>query len=342
MKALVLRRNGTPEDLEIAELPTPTPGPGDVVLRVRAATLNRVDQVLIKGYPGLGLSFPHVLGADFAGEVAAVGPGVSGFAEGDAASAYPIVSCGECALCRDDEPHLCDRFQYFGMHRPGGYAEYVVVPARSLARLPAGLDFAVAACGGVAGLTALHALRQLPRLGPGRSVLVWGATGGVGVFAIQLAKALGAEVIATTRNAAAAPELRRLGADHVLGSDPAVVAERVRALHPAGVDLVLDYVGPATFATSHRLLKKGGTVVLCGILTGPEAPLSLHQTYLRHLRVQGVYLGTRDEYEELLSRLAAGELTVPIAERHPLEEAPAALARFGRESHLGKIVIDVA
>lgn len=342
MRALVLRKNGSPDDVELAEVPRPTPGPGEVVLRVRAAALNRVDQVIIKGYPGLELSFPHVLGADFAGEVAAVGEGVSGLAEGDATSCYPLVSCGQCTLCRDDQPSLCERFQYFGMHRPGGYAEYVRVPARSLARMPAGLDFAAAAGGGVAGLTALHALRQVPRLGPGRVVLIWGATGGVGVLAIQLAKAMGAEVIATTRNPAAAGTLRRLGADYVLSSDPTEVGDRVRALYPSGVDAVLDYVGPATFATSHRLAKKGGTVLLCGILTGTEAPLSLHQTYLRHVRVQGVYLGTRDEYGELLGRLAGGELTVPIADRYPLERGREALARFGRESHLGKIVLDVA
>jgi NADPH:quinone reductase-like Zn-dependent oxidoreductase len=342
MRALLLRRNGTPDDLEVGELLTPRPGRGDVLLRVRAAALNRVDQVIITGYPGLGLSFPHVLGADFAGDVAAVGAGVSGFAEGDAVSVYPIVACGQCALCRDGEPNLCERFQYFGMHRPGGYAEYVVVPAQALARLPAGLGYAASACGGVAGLTALHALRQVPRLGPGRVVLVWGATGGVGVFAVQLARATGAEVVATTRQPEAEPELRRLGATHVLSSDPATVAERVRGLYPHGVDLALDYVGPATFGTSHKLLKKGGTVVLCGILTGTEAPLSIHQTYLRHLRVQGVYLGTRDEYTELLARLAGGELRVPIAGKYPLERGREAVATFARDSHLGKIVLDLS
>ncbi len=341
MRALVLRRNGTAEDLDLASIPTPTPGPGEVLLRVRAAALNRVDQVLIEGYPGLSLTFPWILGADIAGEVAALGAGVTGFSEGDAVGVYPLIACGECPLCRDRQPNLCERFQYFGMHRPGGYAQHVVVPAQALAHLPAGVDFASAAAVGVAGLTALHALGQAKHLGPGRAVLVWGATGGVGVLAVQLARSLGADVVATTRNPAAEADLRRLGATQVLPSDPVVVSECVRASYPAGLDLVLDYVGPATFPTSLQVLKKGGTIVLCGILTGTEAPLSLHQTYLRHLRVQGVYLGTRQEYEDLLGRLARRELTVPIAGRFPLERGREALLRFARDAHLGKIVLDV-
>jgi NADPH:quinone reductase-like Zn-dependent oxidoreductase len=342
MRALVLRRNGTLDDLEVAELPTPSPGPGEVLVRVRAAALNRVDQLIVRGYPGLSLGFPHVPGGDFAGEVAALGAGVSGLAEGELVAAYPLIACGECALCRDDEPNLCQRFQYFGMHRHGGYAEYVAAPARALRPLPAGADLAAAAASGVAGLTALHALRQAPRLGPGRVVLVWGATGGVGVFAVQLARALGADVVATTRNPGAAALLTRLGATHVLPSDPALVAERVRALYPAGVDLALDYVGPATFGTSHQLLRKGGTLVLCGLLTGAETTLSIHQTYLRHLRVQGVYLGTRDEYDDLLGRVARRELEVPIAARFPLARGREALAHFASAAHVGKIVLDVA
>lgn len=342
MKALELLSQGEPAKFAFTETRAkPSPAAGEVLLRVCATALNRVDQVIMKGYPGLQLELPHVLGADFAGEIAALGAGVTDWSVGDDVSVYPLVACGECLLCTEDKPNLCMNFQYFGMHRSGGLAEFVCVPAASLARLPTGLDHATAATAGVAGVTALHALRQNHNLRPGNSLMVWGATGGVGVFLIQLAKAAGLQVIATTRRNEAAAELSELGADHVLTGDVVEVANEVRKLYPAGVDQVVDYVGPATFATSHQLLKKGGTLTLCGILTGLETTFSIHQTYFRHLQVQGVYLGTRDEYDELMGMLGNGELKVPMAKRLPLAEADDALLAFANDGHLGKVVVEV-
>lgn len=342
MKAIELVSTGKPPQLACTESRAkPMPAANEVLLRVRAAALNRVDQVLMTGYPGLTLELPHVLGADFAGEIAEIGADVTGWSVGERASVYPLVACGACALCEEDRPNLCVHFQYFGMHRPGGFAEFVTVPAENLCRIPGNLDFVTAASAGVAGITALHALRQNTNLRPGNTVLVWGATGGVGVFLIQLARAAGLDVIATTRRDEAVDGLRALGATHVFTGSPEAVAKQVRAVCPAGVDQVVDYVGPATFATSHQLLKKGGTLTLCGILTGIETPLSIHQTYFRHLQVQGIFLGTRAEYDELLAMLADGQLDIPIASRVPLQQAGAALLAFSDDGHLGKVIVEV-
>jgi len=342
MKAIELLSTGKPARLAYTESrATPRPAANEVLLRVRAAALNRVDQVLMMGYPGLTLELPHVLGADFAGEIAEIGMGVTDWSVGERASVYPLVACGACALCKEGRPNLCMHFQYFGMHRPGGFAEFVTVPADNLCRIPDALDFATAASAGVAGITALHALRENTNLRRGDTILVWGATGGVGVFLIQLARAAGINVIATTRREEAVDALRQLGASHVFTGSPEAIAEQVRAVCPAGVDQVIDYVGPATFTTSHQLLKRGGTLTLCGILTGIETPLSIHQTYFRHLRIQGIFLGTRDEYDELLGMLSRNALDIPLAARVSLEHAADALQAFSSDGHLGKVVVEM-
>lgn len=341
MKALTLNRNGTTDDLEFRDdLAIPPCGDEEVLVKVSASTLNRVDQVIIRGYPGLELNFPHVLGADIVGEIADLGKNVSGWKPGDKVGVYPLVACRQCTLCQEGKPNLCERFNYFGMHRPGGYAEYVPVPAGNLASLPPGVDPAAAASIGVAGITALHALNMNTDLKPGSSIMIWGATGGVGTLLIQLAKQRNLDVIATTRQQDRAENLVKLGADHVLDSGDSEILQKVKDLYPSGVDQIIDYVGPDTFPTSFQLLKKGGTITLCGILTGMETTLSIHQTYFRHLRIQGVYLGTEQEYRELLELLANNTITVPIAARHPLETGKEALQAFGQRNHLGKIIIE--
>ncbi len=192
----------------------------------------------------------------------------------------------------------------------------------------------------IAGLTAFHALISAAQLQPGETLLLWGASGGMGNFAIQLARLLGARVIATTRRY---PQLEATllewGAELVLPHDPEAVSAKLRQVLPDGVDVVLDYVGPSTFPHSLALLRKGGRVVLCGILTGREAVLSLHQTYLRHLSIYGVYLGTRTELERLLALLAAGQLRAAIAERLPLSEAVHAHRLMESSQHVGKVVL---
>lgn len=322
MRAVVLRAHGeVHEALEYRNaVPDPRPAAGDVVLRVRATSVNRVDIVLRRGYPGLQLPLPHILGGDIVGEVVERGEGTQ-LPLGTRVVVYPLVWCGQCVLCQRGLEHLCVNWQYFGMHRAGGYAEYVTVPERCCLPLPDTVSDADAACLPVAGLTAEHVL-AVAQLQPGDRLLVWGATGGIGTFLLQRARQLGAFVIATTRRQEYAELLVRWGADWILPTlPPEAVAEAVRERFPEGLDVVLDYVGPLTFPVSFALLRKGGRLVFCGILTGRESVLSLHQAYLRHLSLHGVYLGRIQELRQLLERVAAGELRPHIGGVYPLSEA---------------------
>lgn len=340
MRAVVLRSHGAPDEALVyrVNVPEPTPAAEEVVLRVRATSVNRVDTIIRRGYPGLQLSLPHILGGDIVGEVVASN-GHAELPEGTRVLVYPIVSCGHCRLCHRGLSHLCLNWQYFGMHRAGGYAEYVAVPVRCCIPLPESLSDLEAACLGVAGLTAYHAI-QVSGLSAGESVLIWGATGGMGAFLLQLARQRGATVIATTRRMEHAELLSSWGAEVVLPTSPAeAVAQRLRALFPDGVDVVIDYIGPQTFPTSFSLLRKGGRMILCGILTGRETVLSVHQTYLRHLSLQGIYLGTRAELEALVALVAQGAIRPHIAAVYPLSEAARAHAELEESKTVGKLLL---
>lgn len=230
-------------------------------------------------------------------------------------------------------------WQYFGMHRPGGYAEYVAVPERCCLPLPENISDTDAACLGVAGLTALHALEEA-QVAHGDTVLVWGATGGMGAFLLQLARHRGARVIATTRRPEYAELLSQWGADWVLPTlPPEAASHAVLQRFPDGVDVVIDYVGPATFPSSLSLLRKGGRLVLCGILTGRESPLSLHQTYLRHLSIHGVYLGRRSELEALVELVSRALVRPHCAGVYPLSEAARLHSALERGELVGKTVL---
>ncbi len=341
MRAVVLHGHGGPERLAFVEdVPRPEPENGEVLIRVRATSVNRVDLVVREGYPGIEVRFPHILGADVAGVVERLGPGVEGVREGDRVLAWPLVACGRCPLCARGRPGLCVNWQYLGLHRHGAYAEHVRVPASSLIPLPEDVPFEEAATLPVAGLTAYHALVGVGGLQRGETLLVWGASGGVGTFAVQIAKRLGARVIATTRADGKRAQLEALGADWVLNPRREDVEAAVRELTGGlGVDVVLDYVGPATFPTSFKVLRKGGRLLLCGILTGREVAFSIHQTYLRHLSVLGLYLGEKPELEALLRWVAAGELRPVIDRVLPLREAPRAHRLLESGKVFGKVVL---
>jgi NADPH:quinone reductase-like Zn-dependent oxidoreductase len=340
MKAVALVEHGGPEKLVYrTDFPDPVIAPDEVLVKVGATSVNRVDLVARVGYPGLSLSLPHILGGDIAGTVAGTGSGVKGFSQGDRVVAWPLIACGTCPLCREGKENLCLNWKYFGLHRHGGYAEYVAVPAASLLPLPPSVSFEEATALGVAGLTAYHALTSVGELRRGETFMIWGGSGGVGTIAVQLAKQMGATVITTVGREEKKEALRQLGADHVFNHNRDDVAAEVRKIAPVGVDLILDYVGPATFQKSFDLLKKGGRMLLCGILTGRETNFSIHQTYLRHLSVKGLYLGTKEEMKNLIALTAAGEIKPLISATLPLAEASRAHEMMAKGEQLGKLVL---
>lgn len=342
MKAILLTQHGGVENLQYTtDFPVPDCGADDIRVRIKATSVNRADTVVRNGYPGLSIPMPHILGGDIVGEVEHIGENVTGLSLGDRVMATPVISCGTCPICVNtpERNHLCFNWKYFGMHINGGYAEYCTVPAKCIVKLPDSITYEEATCFGVAGLTAYHALYTIAKLKAGETFMIWGGSGGLGTVAVQLAKAAGAIVIATVGKDEKKPTIHELGADYVFNHYTDDVAAEVRKLFPLGINCIMDYVGPATFPKSFELLQKGGRMLLCGILTGRESMLSIHQTYLRHLSLHGLYLGTRTELEELLALAAEKSIKPLVGKVMSLSQAAEAHELMVSGGYMGKIVL---
>jgi NADPH:quinone reductase-like Zn-dependent oxidoreductase len=341
MKAMLLTAHGDPSVLVAGEIAAPSPGPGEALIRVEATGVNHMDLLVRRGYPGIPVTLPHVMGGDVVGRVVALGPGVAAVREGDRVIVTPVVGCGRCALCRRGQKHLCLEWQYIGLHRPGGYAELVAVPAENLVLIAPTLDARLAAALPVAGLTAYHALRGVAAMRPGETLFLWGGAGAVGSMAIQIARALGVLTIVTASTKERRALALELGAERAIDPTDPELAPKVRDLTPLGVDVVLDTLGAATFHRSFELVRKGGQLLLCGMIAGREASFSIHQTYLRHLSIRGLYLGTREELAELVDLVEHGRVRPHVGSTLPLSEAGRAQELLERRMNLGMGVLRV-
>jgi NADPH:quinone reductase-like Zn-dependent oxidoreductase len=339
MKAVVIRSPGRGVDAwALVDRPEPVAGPGELLVRVRAASLNYRDLAIARGVFGGPVARDLVAVADGAGEVVAVGAGVTTFRAGDrvAAAYFPTWRAG--AMRPED---VASRRGAYG--NPGVLSELAVWPATGVVRVPAHLSFEEAATLPCAAVTAWRALVDTPlRAAPGATVLVQG-TGGVSLFAVQLARASGLRVIATTSRAAKAPALRRLGAEAVIdtGATPEWQDEVVKLTDGAGVDQLIEVGGPGTLARSLQALKPGGTLSLVGVLTGFAGQIDPMSMLYKTLRVEGVLVGSVESFENMNRAIAAHGLRPVIDEVFPIDRAPAALAKLESQAHVGKIVISV-
>jgi len=340
MKAITIPKHGGREVLTIVDdYPIPSAGEGEVLVKVEATGLNRVDILVRQGYPGIEIELPHIPGGDIAGTVAETGSGVDSVDSSARVLVYPLVSCGECLLCLEGKRNLCLNWKYMGMHLKGGYAEYAVVPADNIVPIPDSVTYEDAIACSIAGLTAYHGIKTVGELKEGQSFFIWGGAGGLGTLAIQMAKHLGATVYATANSEEKLKIMRDLGVDYAFNRLEDDVPAQIRKTAPAGLDLIMDYVGPETFTTSWELLKKGGTMLLCGILTGRETNLNIQFTYLRHLSIKGTNLGTMEEMKELLALVADGKLKPYIGGTFPLEDAAKAQEMMEENRHIGKLIL---
>ncbi|MDX1601384.1 MAG: alcohol dehydrogenase catalytic domain-containing protein, partial [Anaerolineales bacterium] len=259
MKAILLHEHGGTEVLELGELQTPEPGSGEVRVRLHAAALNRADIWTREGWPGLELQYPHILGADGAGEVDAVGPGVTEFQPGDRVVINASLSCGECEFCTSGRDNLCRDWDLLGETVRGTYAEYVVIPERNLLAIPDGFEYGQAAAASLVFLTAWHSLISKGGLRPGETVLIVGASGGVNTASLQVAKLAGARTLVVGSSEEKLALARSLGADVLINRaeeewSKAAYTETDRR----GVDVVVDNVGAGTIMRSMRAARKGG------------------------------------------------------------------------------------
>jgi NADPH:quinone reductase-like Zn-dependent oxidoreductase len=336
----VFREFGGPERVRVEEVPTPVPGPGQVLLRVRACALNRLDLWVLGGLPALKTPLPFWTGCDIAGEVAGLGPGVAGPPPGTRVGVNPSLSCGACEWCVAGEDSLCVQYRILGEHVVGGLAEHVVAPAASLIALPDHVSFEDAAAFILVNMTAWRLLVTQAALRPAETLLVLGVGGGVSSAAVQIGKLAGARVLVTSSSDDKLARARALGADDGVNYTRTDWTKAVREwTGRRGVDVVLDSVGAPTWAGSLRALANGGRLVTCGATAGPIGETDIRIVFWRQLRIIGSTMANRTEFRQVMGQLFAGRLRAVVDRVFPLDGAADALALLQRGEQFGKIVV---
>ncbi len=340
MKAVVFRQHGGPEVLELAQLPEPVLGAKDVLVRVKAVALNHLDVWVRKGWPGLKLALPHTLGSDIAGVVEKVGAEVGDIAPGAEVLVNPGLSCGACEKCLGGEDNLCRGYKIIGEHVPGGYAQFVRVPRQNLLPKPPGLSFEEAACLPLTYLTAWTMLTRRALLRPGETVLVQAAGSGVGSAAVQIARLMGAKVIATASSEAKLQKARELGADHLINyAETDFLAEVKRLTDRKLVDVVFEHVGGETFEKSVACLPYGGRLVTCGATTGHDVKLDLRVLFYKRISLLGSTMGSKGDLFRVLQLVGEGKLRPVLDRVLPLEAAADAHRLLQDRAQFGNVVL---
>lgn len=338
MKAVRIHEFGGPEVLRYEDVPDPQPRKDQVLVRVKACAMNHLDLWVRKGIPGVKL--PHILGSDIAGEVVDIGEYVTGFKAGQRVLLAPMHFCNHCAKCVAGLQNQCSQFAVLGNGVDGGNCELIAVPAVNVIPIPDTLDFNQAASVPLVFLTAWHMLLGRSGLRQGQTVLVLGGGSGVGIAAIQIAKLFHASVITTAGDEKKLEKARALGADHGINHYQQKISQEVRKFTTkAGVDIVVEHVGAATWEESMKSLKPGGTIVTCGATSGPSAAFDLRFVFSRQLSFLGSYMGTMGELYEVLSHVFAGRLKPVVDRTFPLKEARAAHEYMESSQMFGKILL---
>jgi len=341
MRAVQFHQHGGPEVLRCEDVPDPTPGPGEVLVRVRACALNHLDLWERRGLERVTFPMPHISGSDVAGEVvAAVGVDVN---PGRRVMLQPGLSCGRCAACLSGRDNECAQYEVLGYrNHPGGYAELVKVPAQNLVSIPDDIDFVQAAAFPLTFLTAWHMLITRAQLKRGEDVLVLAAGSGVGQAAVQIAFLHGARVFATAGSDEKLERARALGAYEVINHHTQDLAQEVlRLTNRRGVDVVIEHVGEATWPKSVRAMARGGRLVTCCATTGPRGALDLQVLFAKQLSIMGSYMGTKGELLRVARFFFAGQLKPVIDRTFPLAGAADAQRRLEQSGQFGKIVLEV-
>jgi alcohol dehydrogenase len=338
MRALTLVADRKIELLDVP--PPPAPPPGEVQLSIKAVGLNHLD---VWGWRGMAFAkrkLPLVVGVEAAGEIAAVGEGVTGVKVGDRVVGYGGLTCGTCKACREGRDNLCENVAgVMGFHVDGFARDLLNMPARQVIAVPDGVPFRDAACAPIAFGTVQHMLFDNARLEPGETILVQAGGSGIGTSAIKMAKQIGATVITTVGDDEKAAKAKALGADHVVNYRKDRFETIVRKLTgKKGVDVAFEHVGPDTFNGSLLCLKRGGRLVTCGSTSGQSTQINLFQLYLQQYRIIGSFACSMRNVRESLAKMAAG-LTPVIDTEVPLGEFESALARLESRQVFGKIIV---
>ncbi|MDQ2976519.1 MAG: zinc-binding dehydrogenase [Acidobacteriota bacterium] len=340
MKAVIFNQHGGPEVLEYAESPDPTIEANEVLVEVKACALNHLDVWARGGLPGIKIPLPHILGNDIAGVVRDVGELVSWVQTGDEVMLHPGVSCGHCAECLAGRDNLCPEYDILGYRRHGGYAELVAAPGVNVIPKPGNLKWEEAAALPLVTVTAWHMLVTRAQVRPGEDVLIHAAGSGVGSIGIQVAKLLGARVIATASSDEKLAKAKELGADEVVNYSSEDWPREVKRLtNKNGVDVVFEHTGEATWPGSIASLKSNGRLVTCGATSGYQAQTDLRLVFYRHLTILGSFMGSKAELLEAMKFVRSGKIHAVVDQTLPLAEARRAHELMQNRAQFGKLVL---
>jgi NADPH:quinone reductase-like Zn-dependent oxidoreductase len=340
MIAVRFHETGAPDVLRMEEVDYPQPDEGEIVVGVRACGINRADLLARGNLLPWPVPLPHTLGADVAGVVERVGAGVVGLEPGQRVVVNPYLGCGRCRYCLAGRNNICRTSRVVGLQMPGGYADAVKVPASAALPLPDEVPFDAAASVVLVGLTAWHLLVTQAALRVGESVLIVGASSGVGTIGIQIAKAAGATVFAIVGSEEKRARALALGADVVFLDDEPDIAKAIKARTGGeGVDVVFEHVGRDTWATSLASMARGARLAVCGGHSGFDVGVHLAMMSAKEISLIGSYGGTARELIDLMEALRQGAIQPIIHRRYPLEQAGAAHAEMEQRRHFGKLVL---
>jgi NADPH:quinone reductase-like Zn-dependent oxidoreductase len=353
MKATLFYQHGGPEVLEYTDFPTPDPKPGEALVRLHAAALNRMDVMVRNGWPGLKLEMPHINGADGAGDLVEFGEPAARAAEvsglktrelkiGDRVVINPNLGCGECEFCLAGRDNLCLNWHLLGETIRGTYAQYVSVPVRNLYKLPNDFDFHQAGAAALVYQTAWHSLIVRGNLQPGETVLIVGAGGGVNTASVQIAKYIGAQVVIVGSDAQKLDKAKSIGADILIdrSQEPDWSKAVFLATNKRGVDAVVDNVG-TTFMQSLRTLRKGGRLLTVGNSGGPKFEIDNRYMFAKHLTIIGSTMSTMHDFREVMDLIVAGKLKPILDRTFSLQDAADAQERLWKNENFGKITLDI-
>ncbi len=340
MKAVLFHEHGGPEVLRFEDASDPTPSGQEVLIEVRAASVNHLDIFVRRGLPGIKLPLPHIPGGDAAGVVREIGPDVQGLEVGQRVTINPGISCGRCEFCASGLGSLCLTYHMVGETIQGSYAELLKISCHNVLPIPDGISFEDAAAAPLVFMTAWSMMITKGRLRPGEDVLILGAGAGVGTAAIQIAKMAGCRVFATASSDEKLERARELGADILINYEEEPFDRAVRKLTgKRGVDVVVDYIGADTWIRSLKAARRGGRILTCGATTGPTPQTDLRHIFFRQLRIIGSTMGSPKDFQDAMTCVFRGQLKPVIDRVMPLADAREAHELLEQRKVFGKLIL---
>lgn len=329
MKAAVITGISETEKIKICDVETPKSGTDEVLLKVLYCGINHLDVLIKQGKRPGPKTFPHVLGSEIVGQIVE---------SGDVVCVYPWIFCGKCTQCKGGNENICDNGGTFGRTRWGGYAEYVTVPVKNSIKLPSDVAPQDAASVILAGTTAHHLINRAG-VTSGKTVLVTGATGGVGTVVIQLLRAKNCTVISTTSHPQKEEQLINLGVDVVVSTEH--MTDEILSMYPNGIDYVIDIVGGSIWSKAVETLGKNGTIVFCSTSRDEKGIIDIGKTFHKQLNILGCYGGTRKDMKETLTLVSRKILNPVIDHIYPLRQAEEAHQKIENQKVFGKVLLSV-